>query len=81
MMTCCHQRELIAVVVVAKKNLVSVEIGVAMSDKQTCKWTFDDLDCYYETSCGQSFCFSDDRESLTQDGFKFCPYCGEEIEE
>ena len=47
---------------------------------ETCKWTHDPLDDerVYETSCGQANQFGDG--GPVENGYKFCPYCGKEIE-
>lgn len=47
-----------------------------MPDK--CVWTLDDLHDYYETKCGQAFTFT---YTKCEKEFKYCPYCGKEIEE
>jgi hypothetical protein len=46
-----------------------------MPDK--CKWTYDD-DGYYDTSCDNAFVFISD--GPLENDFKYCPYCGREIE-
>jgi len=35
---------------------------------------------YWETECGKSFMFTDN-ENLSENEFKFCPYCGGAIKE
>ncbi len=48
--------------------------------------SYDRLPCYwdrtgystYETACESSFIFTDG--SVDEDGFKYCPYCGNVIE-
>ena len=45
-----------------------------------CEWKFDKSSDYYETSCEGTFCFTDDK-GLKDADFKYCPYCGLEIEE
>lgn len=50
--------------------------------KETCKWDNQEDswgDRFYETSCKQSFSFFEGEEKY--DDFKFCPYCGKEIDE
>jgi len=47
-----------------------------------CQWRQSkdrDEDGIYSTSCGGMFYF--DNGSLSDNEFKFCPYCGREIEE
>jgi len=46
---------------------------------QTCRWEYDENDCYYKTDCGHSFQFSHDENEFAV--FKYCPYCGKLIEE
>jgi len=47
--------------------------------KMKCKWyeNIYDGDIYSESDCGKIFQFSDNGFELD---FKFCPYCGKEIE-
>lgn len=49
-----------------------------MSD--TCKWIYNYMieDGVYETSCSHSFFF--DSGDVKENNFKFCPFCGKEIE-
>ena len=42
----------------------------------TCTWT-EDEDGAFETGCGDMFDFTNDGPS--ENGFKFCPYCGGEL--
>ena len=44
----------------------------------TCKWTWNG-DGFYQTSCGNSFFF--ESGNIKENNFKYCPYCGKEIEE
>jgi len=51
-----------------------------MNDK--CKWVINespDETIYYETSCNNAFTFIED--GIEDNNYKFCPYCGKEIEE
>jgi uncharacterized Zn-finger protein len=47
----------------------------------TCEWDGEySCDCnYYETSCNHNFTFIDG--GISDNNFKYCPYCGKEIEE
>ena len=50
-------------------------------DKQkVCAWNnyIENL-CMYETSCGNSFYFSEG--TVSDNDFKFCPFCGKQIKE
>ena len=52
-----------------------------VNEMKTCKWhkphpEYEDV--YYETSCKHSFMFNDG--GVEDNGFDYCPYCGEEIE-
>lgn len=40
---------------------------------QTCVWVDQDSH-WYESACNNAFVFNDD--GPTENGFKFCPYCG-----
>jgi hypothetical protein len=44
-------------------------------DPQPCTWT-EDCD-YWEATCGGAFTFNDG--GPTDNGFKFCPYCGKPL--
>jgi hypothetical protein len=45
---------------------------------QICKWTLVNEDwSTYETDCGHTFEFTN--EGLKENGFRFCPYCGNSI--
>ena len=44
---------------------------------RTCEWWFSDD--YWVSECGFDFQFTDDRESVTEFGFNFCPKCGSKI--
>lgn len=48
---------------------------------RTCKWTYDQVHCKFDTACGHSFCFIDGYNSLGSVGYYFCPYCGKMIKE
>jgi len=51
-----------------------------LEQSEKCKWTFQEsLDTYYETSCDNAFQFEVD--GMKEKRFKYCPYCGKEIEE
>ena len=47
-----------------------------MKDKCVWEYTTNDMD-YYETSCNNAFQFNYGEKD---DNFKYCPYCGKEIE-
>ena len=42
-----------------------------------CVWTKDEWADTWETGCGNAFVFND--EGPTENGFKFCPYCGKSV--
>jgi rRNA maturation endonuclease Nob1 len=44
----------------------------------TCVWTFVDSDEFWDTSCGQGFCF--DHDGPKENKYHFCPHCGKPIE-
>ena len=46
---------------------------------EKCEWRYDGLDDFYETSCGDLFSVMEGTPS--DNGFKFCPYCGKGLEE
>ena len=45
-----------------------------------CKWVASESDWgdFFETTCGNTFQFTVD--GVTENQFKYCPYCGGEIE-
>jgi hypothetical protein len=43
-----------------------------------CEWSSDN-DGVYNSKCGYSFMFSDDRDNATDYGFEYCPSCGNRI--
>lgn len=43
-----------------------------------CLWKFDDLDGIYESACGKNFFF--ETGTAEENGFKFCPFCGKQLE-
>jgi rRNA maturation endonuclease Nob1 len=43
-----------------------------------CLWLFVEDSYYYDTGCGRAFQFETDGPK--KNGFKFCPYCGRELE-
>ena len=51
-------------------------------NSRTCEWVEDEADYekrYYFSKCGFDFIFIDERDNLTDFGFKFCPKCGAKI--
>ena len=44
-----------------------------------CDWSNDEDHGKWDTSCGQAFYFIDD--GPTENGFRFCPYCGGTLHE
>lgn len=56
-----------------------VDRTMSDSDQLTCEWYLDDAtdSCLWQTSCGQSFQFTDG--SVEDNQFKFCYYCGRSI--
>jgi DNA-directed RNA polymerase subunit RPC12/RpoP len=53
----------------------------SLSIRETCTWKFyeDEWSSYYETNCGRAYVF--DFGTLTENNYKFCPYCGKRIVE
>jgi len=47
-----------------------------MSNEANCEW-HEDEDGQYFTACGNTFEFCEG--ALDDNGFKFCPYCGNRI--
>ncbi len=45
----------------------------------TCKWTLDEHHDCWETECGEAHQFT--TGNIEENNHKFCPYCGEIIEE
>lgn len=46
-----------------------------------CRWFSESTDYpeSYETGCGKGFVFNDD--GVSENEFKFCPFCGQAIDE
>ena len=47
--------------------------------KKVCEWTFQDSDCYYDSDCGEGWCF--EVGDLKENKVKFCPFCGKKVKE
>jgi hypothetical protein len=46
-----------------------------------CDWkepNWEDED-FYETDCGQSYCFEYETRNLSENGYNYCPKCGRKI--
>ena len=54
--------------------------GEPLTPPETCEWTYQSYDVYYDTQCGNIFQFTVGELSDAED-FKFCPFCGREIKE
>jgi hypothetical protein len=54
--------------------------ATARFEPQTCVWSLDDHDddCLWETSCGQTFQFTDDG-GPEENTFRFCYHCGKPL--
>lgn len=42
-----------------------------------CYWDYNDIDDFYETSCGEGWSFQEG--TLKENKVKFCPFCGKRI--
>ena len=60
---------------------VLVEIQKWKRQMKYCKWTYQDIDGFYETSCcgGEGFQFNEG--GVKENKFVYCPYCGKKIKE
>ena len=58
---------------------VDALLAALNSDGGKCLWTFDEHSESYDTACNNKFVFMQD--GLSENNFKFCPYCGGEIGE
>ncbi len=47
--------------------------------KDTCEWKYDDIDNYWESSCGLTWYLSEG--TLKENKMNFCPKCGKKIKE
>lgn len=71
--------ELMGVVATEAVEAVAAQPNTETKDAGKCEWKYDDLDCFYETKCGEAYCFTDgDRK---QNKYRHCPNCGKEIYE
>lgn len=54
--------------------------GLSTEDKKVndfCEWYLDaDDNEYYQTDCGEHFCFIHDVDNWLEKVFKYCPFCG-----
>ena len=46
-------------------------------EESTCKWTYDEDTCSYDTECGKKWQFEEG--GLEENGAKFCHACGKKI--
>ena len=46
---------------------------------EKCRWVLDSFNGYHYTDCSHAFIFNE--EGAEENGFKFCPFCGKELEE
>ena len=46
---------------------------------EKCQWKLDEAHGYYDTACGEAFCFNNDH-GPEKNKYRFCPSCGCEIE-
>lgn len=53
-------------------------LSASSGEGVSCKWEYNDAYCYYETTCGFSYCF--EHEFSTGKAYSFCPGCGKRIE-
>lgn len=53
----------------------------ARGNMKYCKWTYNDLDDYYDIQCyfGGGYTFVEG--GVKENHFVFCPYCGKKIKE
>ena len=54
-------------------------LEVKLLTTETCTWAYDDIDGNHDTECGRSHYFPDG--TIEENGYKFCPFCGKEMEE
>ncbi len=46
---------------------------------KSCKWTYQDIEDYYDTQCEEGYAFVEG--NVKDNKFKYCPYCGKLIKE
>ena len=44
-----------------------------------CVWEYEENEDYYETSCGEAWCFTEG--NCKENKCRYCPYCGKKIKE
>ena len=54
------------------------EAQKALEKSGRCQWKLDEAHGYYDTSCGEAFCF-DNEFGPEKNKYRFCPSCGKEI--
>jgi hypothetical protein len=58
-------------------ELLNGEARCAGATGSGCLWTFEAWHSYYETACGNAYCFDD--EFKPGKGYQYCPGCGKPI--
>lgn len=47
-------------------------------ESEVCVWTYDDINCKYDTTCERAFQFIED--DFEENRFEYCPHCGKKID-
>jgi len=53
--------------------------GAGVTKPPVCRWRYQDLDDYWETSCGKAWSFNNGGTPVENEQ-RFCGYCGKRIE-
>ena len=61
------------------KRIESLAAQVEQQAARTCRWTYDEYLCSWETACGRSWVFNDG--GLAANGVTYCHGCGARITE
>jgi hypothetical protein len=46
-------------------------------EERTCKWNYDEEECFYNTECDEAYCLIDG--DLQDNKHNYCPFCGKKI--
>ena len=57
-----------------KQALQIVAEGIKMYE---CEWKYEEDECYYNTSCGDTWYFPEG--NIKENGILYCPFCGKRV--
>ena len=63
---------------IAREADALVPLIERLTNPESCVWRWYDRSCYYESQCGEAYCFMGD-DDLDAQHYRFCPGCGKPI--